>query len=63
VHEFFRHGRWRGDERAIERLTRDVFDVAYFWRLDPAAVMALSVDEFLLYAEQAERIAAILNPT
>jgi len=62
VHGFFRNERWRG-ERAIERLTHDIFDVAYFWRLDPAVVMALSIDDFLLYTAQAERIAALRNPS
>jgi hypothetical protein len=34
-----------------------VFEVAYFWRLDPGRVLALRLDQFDLYARQAERIA------
>ena len=34
-----------------------VFDVAYFWRIDPARVRALSLSDFFLYLTQAERIA------
>ena len=30
--------------------------VAYFWRLDPAAILALPLSEFLLYESQAHRI-------
>jgi hypothetical protein len=39
-----------------------VFEVAYFWRVNPADIMALSLDEFILYERQAERIAERQNP-
>jgi hypothetical protein len=44
-----------------ERLADRVFEVAYFWRLDPAAVMALSLSNFVLYEDQAACVAAKLN--
>jgi hypothetical protein len=34
-----------------------MFDVAYFWRLDPAVVMALPLSRFDLYEKQIIRIA------
>ena len=49
---FFRGRRWRNDVELTDR----VFDVAYFWRVDPAVVMALPLDRFEMYERQAERI-------
>lgn len=40
----------------VQAFTDRVFDVAYFWRLAPAALMALPLSEFDLYEKQAERI-------
>lgn len=33
-----------------------MFEVAYFWRIDPARVLALRLEAFDLYERQAERI-------
>lgn len=33
-----------------------VFDVAWFWRLDPSAVWALPLDELDRYYQNAQRI-------
>lgn len=40
----------------VQALTDRLFEVAYFWRLAPAALMALPLSEFDLYEKQAERI-------
>jgi len=42
-------------------LTDRAFEVAYFFKLDPAVVMALSLDRFELYADQAGRISELVN--
>lgn len=34
-----------------------MFDVAYYWRLDPATVLALPLSRFELYENQIIRIA------
>jgi hypothetical protein len=39
-----------------------VFEVAHFWRLDPAQVMALPISRLELYLAQGERIAALMRP-
>lgn len=39
-----------------------IFEVAYFWRLDPARAMALPLSRFALYETQAERIAQLMVP-
>ena len=54
---FFRLGRWRSADDITDR----VFEVAYFWRVSPAEIMALSLDEFSLYERQAERLAEQLQ--
>jgi hypothetical protein len=36
--------------------------VAYFWRLDPATLMAMPLSRYDLYERQAERIAKLINP-
>jgi len=38
-----------------------VFEVAYFWRLDPAAVMALPLERFFQYEQQALRLSELLK--
>lgn len=38
-----------------------MFEVAYFWRLDPAAVMALPISRFEMYEAQAERLAELMR--
>lgn len=55
--EFFRAGRLRN----ADNLTDRVFEVAYFWRVSPAEIMALSLEEFILYEQQAERLAEQLQ--
>ena len=50
--EFFREI-GRADAAAIERLA---FDVAYFWRMTPDAVMELGITRLFLYARHAGRI-------
>jgi hypothetical protein len=54
---FFRLGRWR----SVEELTDRVFEVAYFWRVNPAEIMTLPLDQYLLYERQAERLAEQIN--
>lgn len=49
--------RWR----SAEDLTDRVFEVAYFWRVDPANIMALPLERFDLYERQAERLAEQLQ--
>lgn len=39
-----------------------MFEVAYFWRLDPAAVMALPLSKLETYESQAERLAKLMGP-
>jgi hypothetical protein len=39
-----------------------VFEVAYFWRLDPAAVMALPLSRFAIYEAPAARLAQLTGP-
>jgi len=51
---FFSQVRCRDGDQLIERL----YDLAYFWRLNPAEVFALSLDEALELEKQACRIAA-----
>ena len=40
-----------------ERFVERVFDVAYFWKLDPAVALALPLSQLDLYETQALRIA------
>ena len=54
---FFRGGRWRDGEELTDR----VFEVAYFWRVDPASILALPLERFNLYERQAERLAEQLQ--
>jgi hypothetical protein len=37
--------------------------VAYFWRVDPAMLLALPLSRYDLYASQAERLSKLINPT
>ena len=39
-----------------------MFEVAYFWRLDPGRMLDLPLSEASLYEQQAGRIAEILKP-
>ena len=55
--EFFRE--WRGRDHG--QFSDRVFDVAYFWRLNPKDVLCLPLDRFALYERQAERIAEQMN--
>lgn len=55
---FFRSDRWLSGGDITER----VFDLAYFWRVPPATILALSLEEFELYEAQALRIADSMNP-
>lgn len=54
---FFRGGRWR----SADELTERAFDLAYFWKVSPAAILALPLEKFDLYERQAERIAEKLH--
>lgn len=55
---FFHERRWG----SVEEFTDRLFEVAYFWRLDPATLLSLPLDRFLLYERQAERIAEKQQP-
>jgi len=37
------------------------FEIAYFFKIDPAQVMALTLERFELYSSQAERISEVIN--
>ena len=39
-----------------------MFEVAYFWNLDPAVVLAMPLSRARLYERQAERIAESMKP-
>ena len=58
------HGGCPGFFRELsgDRIDDRVFEVAYFWRLDPAAVMQLSLARFLQYESQAQRLAESMRP-
>ena len=55
---FFRE--WRFG--SVDQFTDRVFEVAYFWRLDPVALLALPLERFALYERQAERLSEKINP-
>lgn len=38
-----------------------MFEVAYWWRLDPAVVLAMPISRALLYEQQAVRLARQMN--
>lgn len=53
---------WGGTEYIpADRLTDGCFDIAWFWRLNPFDVMALTEQDLLLLQEQAVRIMANLK--
>ena len=39
-----------------------MFEVAYFWHLDPAVVLAMPLSRARLYERQADRIAESMKP-
>lgn len=39
-----------------------MFEVAYFWRVHPASMQQLTLDEFAQYEAQAQRIAELIKP-
>lgn len=57
-HGFFQRGRWG----SVEQFTDRLFEVAYFWRVDPAVILSMPLDKFDLYERQAERIAEQMQP-
>ena len=58
------HGGGPGFFRELsgDRIDDRVFEVAYFWRLDPAAVMLLPLSRFSQYEAQAQRLAKSMRP-
>ncbi|MEM5371360.1 hypothetical protein V4C53_35745 [Paraburkholderia azotifigens] len=48
--------------REREAFEERVFDLAYFWRVSPADIMALPMRRFLQYERQALRIAEKQRP-
>lgn len=48
--------------REREAFEERVFDLAYFWRMSPADVMALSMRRFLQFERHAVRIAEKQRP-
>lgn len=46
----------------VQALVDRLFEVAYFWRIDPAALLTMPLSRFALYEHQAERIAKQINP-
>jgi hypothetical protein len=49
-------------EQERETFEQRVFDLAYFWRVSPAEIMALSMRRFLQYERHAVRIADKQRP-
>lgn len=43
------------------RFADRVFEVAYFWRLDPATAQALPLSRFVIYEAQAVRLAKAMG--
>jgi len=39
-----------------------LFEVAYFWRIDPAVLLTMPLSRYDLYERQAERIAEQIKP-
>lgn len=39
-----------------------LFEVAFFWHMDPAALLTMPLSRFDLYERQATRIAKVINP-
>lgn len=39
-----------------------MFEVAYFWHIDPGVVLAMPLSRAHLYEQQAERIAEAMRP-
>ncbi|SPB16529.1 hypothetical protein NOV72_03728 [Caballeronia novacaledonica] len=48
--------------RQTEAFEQRVFDLAYFWKISPAEVMALSLTDFNRYERNALRIAEQQTP-
>ncbi|BAO88914.1 hypothetical protein [Caballeronia cordobensis] len=48
--------------RQAEAFEQRVFDLAYFWKISPAEVMALSLTDFNRYERNAVRIAEQQRP-
>jgi hypothetical protein len=42
-------------------LIERAFDIAYFYRIDPAAVMAMPISDLLLYETNASRISEVIK--
>jgi hypothetical protein len=52
----------QADEQEREAFEQRVFELAYFWRVSPAEIMALSMRRFLQYERHAVRIAEKQRP-
>jgi len=46
----------------VQALVDRLFEVAYFWRMDPADLLAMPLSRFALYERQAERLTKQINP-
>lgn len=46
----------------MQTLVDRLFEVAYFWRIDPAALLTMPMSRYALYERHAERIAKQINP-
>ena len=46
----------------MQAMVDRLFEVAYFWRIDPAVLLSMPLSRFALYESQAERIAQQTNP-
>jgi hypothetical protein len=55
-----RAGFFRGID--VGRIADRVFEVAWFWRLDPAAAERLPLSRFVMYEAQAARLAKLTGP-
>lgn len=49
------------DEKLIQQLERRVYDLAYFWHLDPVVIMRKPLGEFFAMESHAVRIAEARN--
>lgn len=47
---------------SASELTDRIHEVAYFWRMSPLEVEAMTLDRFLVLEAQASRVSELINP-
>lgn len=58
---FFYDEAGESDDRLIQQLERRVYDLAFFWHLDPVVIMRKPLGEFFEMESHAVRIAEVRN--